>query len=126
MYLQNEKWQNCEFLSIFVTKDRSSHQRCSVKKGVLKNFEKFTGKHLCQSLFLRHRRFPANFAKFLRTLFLTEDLWMTASKKAHYKMKLRVNELQKEAVAGNCSEKTKRSSKFCKIYRKCQKQANKK
>ena len=23
---------------------------CSVKKGVLKEFEKFTGKHLCQSL----------------------------------------------------------------------------
>ena len=51
---------------------------------------------------------------------------MTASKKAHCKMKLRVNELQKEAVAGNCFEKTKSSSKFCKIYRKCQKQANKK
>ena len=31
--------------------DRSSHQRCSVKKGVLKNFAKFTGKHMCQSLF---------------------------------------------------------------------------
>ena len=30
---------------------KSSHQRCSVKKGVLKNFAKFTGKHLCQSLF---------------------------------------------------------------------------
>ena len=30
---------------------RSSHRRCSVKKGVLKNFAKFTGKHLCQSLF---------------------------------------------------------------------------
>ena len=30
---------------------RSSHQRCSVKKGVLRNFAKFTGKHLCQSLF---------------------------------------------------------------------------
>ena len=29
---------------------RSSHQRCSVKKGVLRNFAKFTGKHLCQSL----------------------------------------------------------------------------
>ena len=27
-------------------------QRCSVKKGVLGNFSKFTGKHLCQSLFL--------------------------------------------------------------------------
>ena len=31
---------------------RSSHQRCSVKKGVLKNFGKFTEKQLCQSLFL--------------------------------------------------------------------------
>ena len=30
---------------------RSSHQRCSVKKGVLKNFAKFTRKHLCQRLF---------------------------------------------------------------------------
>ena len=29
----------------------SSHQRCSVKKGALRNFAKFTGKHLCQSLF---------------------------------------------------------------------------
>ena len=26
-------------------------RRCSVKKGVLRNFAKFTGKHLCQSLF---------------------------------------------------------------------------
>ena len=24
---------------------------CSIKKSVLKNYEKFTGKHLCQSLF---------------------------------------------------------------------------
>ena len=64
----------------------SSRRRCSVKKGVLRNFAKFTGKHLCQSLFfnkvadlgpatllkkrLWHRYFPANFAKFLRTLFL--------------------------------------------------------
>ena len=31
--------------------NRSSHQRCSGKKGVLRNFAKFTGKHLCQSLF---------------------------------------------------------------------------
>ena len=27
-------------------------QRCSVKKVVFRNFSKFTGKHLCQSLFL--------------------------------------------------------------------------
>ena len=32
---------------------RSSHRRCSMKKGVLGNFAKFTGKHLCQSLFLK-------------------------------------------------------------------------
>ena len=30
---------------------RSSHQRCSMKKGVLRKFAKLTGKHLCQSLF---------------------------------------------------------------------------
>ena len=59
-------------------------QKCSVKKGILKNFTKFTGKHLCQSLFLSkvaslrhatlllkksvwHRFFPVNFVKFLTT-----------------------------------------------------------
>ena len=31
---------------------RSSHQRCSLKKIVLKNSAKFTGKHLCWRLFL--------------------------------------------------------------------------
>ena len=30
---------------------RSSHRRCSINKGVLTNFAKFIGKHLCQSLF---------------------------------------------------------------------------
>ena len=35
----------------FTKNNRSSHRRCSVRKGVLKNFAKFTGKHLCQSLF---------------------------------------------------------------------------
>ena len=66
---------------------RSSHQRRSMKKGVLKNLTgKVTGKLLCQSLFfykaeglrpatlLRkrvwHRCFPVNFVKFLRTPFL--------------------------------------------------------
>ena len=54
-----------------------------MKKGALVNFTKFTGKHLCQSLIfikvaglraatllkkkLRHRFFPVNFVKFLRT-----------------------------------------------------------
>ena len=31
---------------------RCSHRRCSVEKGVLKNFAVFTGKHLCWSVFL--------------------------------------------------------------------------
>ena len=30
---------------------RSSHRRCSVRKGVFSNFAKFTGKHLRESLF---------------------------------------------------------------------------
>ena len=37
------------FVKVFLL--RSSHQRCSLRKGVLRNFTKFTGKHLCQSLF---------------------------------------------------------------------------
>ena len=54
---------------------RSSHQRCSVKKGILRNFVKFTGKCLWRSLFLSkktlwHRCIPGNFVKFLRKTFL--------------------------------------------------------
>ena len=29
-----------------------AHKMCSIKRSVLKNFAKFTGKHLCGSLFL--------------------------------------------------------------------------
>ena len=58
---------------------------CSLKKGVLRNFVKFTGKHLHQSLFFNRvaglrpatllkkrpwrRCFPVNFTKFLRIPF---------------------------------------------------------
>ena len=51
------------------------------KKGVLKNFAKFTGKQLCQSLFfnkvggLWHSCFPVNFVILLRTPFFKEHLW---------------------------------------------------
>ena len=51
-----------------------------MKNGVLRNFAKFIGKHLCQIQSLRpatllkkkfwHRCFPVNFAKSLRTPFL--------------------------------------------------------
>ena len=55
---------------------RSSDRRCSVKKDVLKNFIKFTGKHLCWGSFfnkvkgLRPECFSVNFVKFLLTPFL--------------------------------------------------------
>ena len=61
------------------------------KRGVLRNFAKFTGKYLYQTFFfnkvaglrfatllkrrLWHRCFPVNFAKFLKTSFLAEHLW---------------------------------------------------
>ena len=44
------RWDMAIFYVILTS--RSSHQRCSVKTGVLRNFAKFTEKHLCQSLFL--------------------------------------------------------------------------
>ena len=52
---------------------RSSHRRCSIKKRVLKNLAKFTGKHLCRSYFIKKETpiqiFPVHFAKCLRTPF---------------------------------------------------------
>ena len=36
---------------------RSSHWRCSIKKGVHTNFAVFTGRHLCWSLFLKKLHF---------------------------------------------------------------------
>ena len=39
---------------------RSSHRRFSIKKGVLKNFAKFTGKHLCQGVLFNKMRLIKN------------------------------------------------------------------
>ena len=39
------------YRKLVLPKNRSSRQRCSITKGVLRNFAKFTGKHLCRSLF---------------------------------------------------------------------------
>ena len=70
---------------------RSSHPNVFCRKGVLKNSANFTRKYLCQNLvfnkiaglrpapFLKNRlwqrRFPVNFAKFLRAPFFIENLW---------------------------------------------------
>ena len=69
------------FFQSFSYRFRSSH-RCSVKKSVLRNFAKFTRKHLYQRLLfnkvfinffiksLWHSCFPVNFVKFLWATFL--------------------------------------------------------
>ena len=79
------------FRSTYQRCPRGSHHRCSPRKGVLRNFSKFTGKHLFQCLFLKklaglraasllqkrlwRRCFPENFTKFLRTPFHKKHLW---------------------------------------------------
>ena len=45
-------------------------QRCSIRKGVLRNFAKFLRPTTLLKKRLWHRSFPVNFAKFLRTPFL--------------------------------------------------------
>ena len=74
-------------------KYRSSRLEVFYRKGILRNFEKFTGKHLCQSLLFNkiaglrtvtllkkrfwYRCFPVNFSKFLKTPSITEHLrWL--------------------------------------------------
>ena len=51
MYLEKLR-KNGDFTLKFLEPYRSSHHRCFCKKGVLKSFANFTGKHLCWSLFL--------------------------------------------------------------------------
>ena len=48
----NKRWLKTDpFTKVNRAFYRSSHRRCSVRKGSLRNFAKFTGKHLYQSLF---------------------------------------------------------------------------
>ena len=56
---------------------RNSRSSMFCKKGVLRNFAKFTGKYLCQSLW--HKCFPVDFAKILKKTCFTEHLRMTAA-----------------------------------------------
>ena len=56
------------FHLLCVSNNKCSHRRCSIKKVAIRNFAKFTGKHLCQSLFF-NKVADLAFAKFLRTPF---------------------------------------------------------
>ena len=75
--------------------NRSSRLEVFCEKGVLRNFAKFTGKHLCQSLFfnkvagLWHRCFPVNFAKIFKSTFFTEHLGTAASKNNKFRVRVR-------------------------------------
>ena len=86
---------------------KSSHQRCSVKKGVLRNFAKFTGKYLCQGLFFKKvagaacnfikketlaQVFSCEFCEISKNIFFTEQLRTTTSQLKYEKyhcMKIR-------------------------------------
>ena len=72
---------------------RSSHQRCSVRKSVLRNFTKFTGKHLCQSLFFNKVKkemlaqvFSCDFCEISNNTFFTEHLWKAASEYPYFSL----------------------------------------
>ena len=75
-----------------VCKDRSSHQRYSIIKDVLRDFAKFTGRQLCQSLFfnklqaleketLAQGLFSCEFCEISNNTFFIEHLQVTASVK---------------------------------------------
>ena len=67
--------------NLYFTIFRTSRPEVFCKKGVLRNFTKFTRKHLClrPATLLKkrlwHRYFPVHFVKFLRTPFFMEHLW---------------------------------------------------
>ena len=87
-------WFSSNYHPFYFTICRSSHRRCSVRKGVLRYFAKFIGKNQCQSLFFNKvaglksatllketlaQMFSCEFCKIFRNTFCTEDLWATAS-----------------------------------------------
>ena len=84
------KWQERKIFTKLVplqTPSRSSHRRCSLKKGALKNLWKFTGKHLGWSLFLtklqtfRPQVFSCEICKVCKSIHFEEHLGTTASDK---------------------------------------------
>ena len=75
MSARSNKIELSEEFMVMSNKEQPLEMFC--KKYFLRNFAKFTGKHLCQSLFFNKVAGPT---KFLRTTFLTEPLRATASK----------------------------------------------
>ena len=90
-YIKTNQEQTKKINVLPVISKSKCHAEVFCKKGVLKSLTKFTGKHLCQSLFfnkvadfrnatflkkrLWHRYFRVNFVKFLWTPFCIAHFW---------------------------------------------------
>ena len=85
--MQENVYEGIKFLSFFqfislwslvLLLNRSSHPEVFCKKGVLRNFAKFKGKHLCQSLFFKKEAlaqvFSGELCKISKNTFFTEHL----------------------------------------------------
>ena len=74
------RYQRIGFIATW--KYGNSHQRSPMKKSILRNFAKFTGKHLCQIL-VRWQKgtlvFSYEVCKISNNSFFTEHIWATAS-----------------------------------------------
>ena len=102
LFLQKEFPTNYPFLtrrpSFLKTVFRSSHRSCSVKKDAFRNSRKFTGKHLCKSLFFNKvikketlvQVFSCEFCGISKNTNFTEHLRATASK--YFVKRVRRNE----------------------------------
>ena len=81
-------------MSLEYHKHRSSHQRYAVRKGFLRNFAKFTGKHLRQSLYFNRvaghacsfikietlaQVFSSESCEISKNTFFIEHVWASAS-----------------------------------------------
>ena len=111
---------SCQIFAWWGLTVRSSRPGVFCKKGVLRSLTKFTGKHLCQSLFfnkvaglscasslknrLSHRFCPVNFAKFLRIPF---------SKNTSGRRLLRLFQISKRVYPNPCQRS--RMQRFTKI-----------
>ena len=86
---ENEKRSSFHLTSSFRSEDTEAVvQRCSVRKSVLRNFVKFTAKHLCQSPFFNKvfikkealvQVFSCEFCEISKNTFFAGLLWTTAS-----------------------------------------------
>ena len=103
---------------IIVEEPEAVVQRCSVKKNILRNFAKFTGKHLCEGLFfnkvesLRQWRlaqvFSCEFCIISKITCFTGHLWTTQFTDSTYFTDLEMTEYNQKTCGWNSeSMKTK-------------------